>query len=294
MIDNGHIYNAYIDMQVDEMALTDFKKFGKWDDPKNNHGYDKQSVGILNSDSGVKKIEGKFNNINIVDLNLYFVKNPNVWKTSEVGQVTPEQLKNITGLEIGKDIPLDEDGITVVFTNNTAAEKVPLTPWTIAHRIGHAFAATGRRDNEYQRNIREIDKAVEEAIEMSYQYKIPSANNDYYGNTSVLTRNLPVVRNFLEGIGKFRSARTKQLPRTTEFIHECFAQYLFGNGEISFNEYPEIIKTSNKKAWGSDIGQSIRLKDETAANETSMNLQYALQNHFDYLINTNFGTISIM
>ena len=37
------------------------------------------------------------------------------------------------------------DVITVVFTNNTGDRRLPLTPWIMAHRIGHAVQATGRQ-----------------------------------------------------------------------------------------------------------------------------------------------------
>ena len=160
-----------------EMALTDFKKIGKWNDPKNRHGYDKQSVAILNSDAGVKKIQDKFNNINIADFNLYFVKKPNASKARELGKVSAGFLKDYTGVEIGKDIPVpSEDSITVVFTNNAAAEKVPLTYWTIAHRIGHAFDATERRGyrvgNYRDTFFRRLDNLLDNILKECYNYNI--------------------------------------------------------------------------------------------------------------------------
>jgi hypothetical protein len=57
-----------------EMALTDFKKIGDWNNKKNRQGYDKQSLGILNSEAGVKKIQSAFNKIKDWDFNLYFLK----------------------------------------------------------------------------------------------------------------------------------------------------------------------------------------------------------------------------
>ena len=57
------------------MALTNLKKIGKWDDAKNRHGYDKPSIGILTSPSGLKKLEDTFNRISNWDFNLYFLKN---------------------------------------------------------------------------------------------------------------------------------------------------------------------------------------------------------------------------
>ena len=86
-----------------EMALTDFKKIGKWQGA-NRHGYDKASVGILNSDAGVRKIQDTFNKVNLADFNLYFVKQPNAWTYEQIGQTTPEFIKKAFNLEVGKDI----------------------------------------------------------------------------------------------------------------------------------------------------------------------------------------------
>ena len=132
-----------------EMALSNLQKIGKWEDKKSRHGYDKASIGILSSPEGLKKLENTFNKIGGWDFNLYFVKLPNAWKQSEMGLVDINNLPQLIKVEAGKDFPMPTDNeITIIFTNNAAAEKVPLTPWTIAHRIGHSFAATFRRTND--------------------------------------------------------------------------------------------------------------------------------------------------
>jgi len=278
-----------------EMALTDFKKIGKWNDPKNRHGYDKQSVAILNSDAGVKKIQDKFNNINIADFNLYFVKKPNASKARELGKVSEESLKDYTGVEIGKDIPVpSEDSITVVFTNNAASEKVPLTYWTIAHRIGHAFDATERRNyrsgNYRATFMNRLDKLLDNILKECYNYNI----SKYSYNRELIFASRPEIRNFFESIGKFRSARMKKLFRSSEFIYECFAQYLLSNGNLTFNDFPKYIKTSNKKAWGNDIGGTLKLQDEYAAENLKTELIDLMSDYFDYLIGSHINSINIM
>jgi len=278
-----------------EMALTDFKKIGKWNDPKNRHGYDKQSVAILNSDAGVKKIQDKFNNINIADFNLYFVKKPNASKAVELGKVSAGSLKDYTGVEIGKDIPVpSEDSITIVFTNNTAAEKVPLTYWTIAHRIGHAFDATERRGyrvgNYRDTFFRRLDNLLDNILKECYNYNISKSSNNRY----LIYQSKYEIRNFFESIGKFRSARLKKINRTTEFVFECFAQYLLSNGNLTFNDFPKYIKTSNKKAWGRDTGSTLKLQDEYAAENFKTELIDLMSDYFSYLIGSHINSISIM
>jgi len=278
-----------------EMALTDFKKIGKWNDPKNRHGYDKQSVAILNSDAGVKKIQDKFNNINIADFNLYFVKKPNASKARELGKVSAEYLKDYTGIEIGKDIPVpSEDSITVVFTNNAASEKVPLTYWTIAHRIGHAFDATERRNyrsDSYRATfMNRLDKLLDNILKECYNYNISKSSY----NRELIFASKPEIRNFFESIGKFRSARMKKLFRSSEFLFECFAQYLLSNGNLTFNDFPKYIQTSNKKAWGNNIGSTLKLQDEYDAENFKTELIDLMSDYFSYLIGSHINSISIM
>ena len=278
-----------------EMALTDFKKFGKWDDPKNRHGYDKQSVGILNSDVGVRKIQDTFNKVNLADFNLYFVKQPNAKNYAETGKVDAKFVKDNLNLEVGADIkdPSENDEITIIFTNNVAAERTPLTPWTIAHRIGHAFQATERkkyRNSVLDSHLKYIDNILKDIFDSCYNYDVLSNNS----GRSVLGNRDYILRDFLENIGAFRSARLKKLPRTFEFFFECFAQWLLSNGNLKFNDFPKVLKSSNRKAWGKDTGRYYKLTDEDLADNYKSDLTYAFENAFRELLNSNIGTISIM
>ena len=279
---------------VAEMALTDFKKIGKWQGT-NRHGYDKASVGILNSDVGVRKIQDTFNKVNLADFNLYFVKQPNARLQSELGQVTSDFVKEKFGLTVGEDIkdPSENEEITIIFTNNSAAERIPLTPWTIAHRIGHAFQATERkkyRNSALDSHLKYIDNILKDIFDSCYNYDVLSNKI----NRSVLLNGDYILRDFLENIGTFRSARLKKLPRTFEFFFECFAQWLLSNGNLKFNDFPKVLKSSNRKAWGKDTGRYYKLTDEDLADNYKSDLTYAFENAFRELLNSNIGTISIM
>lgn len=277
-----------------EMALTDFKKIGKWEG-KNRHGYDKASVGILNSDAGVRKIQDTFNKVNLADFNLYFVKQPNAKNYAETGKVDAKFVKDNLNLEVGADIkdPSENDEITIIFTNNVAAERTPLTPWTIAHRIGHAFQATERkkyRNSALDSHLKYIDNILKDIFDSCYNYDVLSNNS----GRSVLGNRDYILRDFLENIGTFRSARLKKLPRTFEFFFECFAQWLLSNGNLKFNDFPKVLKSSNRKAWGKDTGRYYKLIDEDLADNYKSDLTYAFENAFRELLNSNIGTISIM
>ena len=269
-----------------EMALTNLQKIGKWDDKKNRHGYDKASIGILSSPAGLKKLENSFNRIGNWDFNLYFVKLPNAWKEAERGLVDPNYLRVTLGLEAGKDFPEPEGNqITVFFTNNAAAEKVPLTPWTIAHRIGHSFAATFRKNNDLNYINKEISKCLQQILE-AYSIQVGWSglrySEEYY------------IRDLYQKIGKFRSARMGKLVRPAEFYHEAFAYWLLHDGELDFNDPPEFLQNTNKQAWGKSQARNYRLEDEDEAQEYINQFKYALDEMFNVMIGKHMGTISIM
>jgi hypothetical protein len=277
-------YNAIL-----EMALTDFKKIGKWDDNKSRHGYDKASVGILNSDVGVRKIQDAFNKVKLADFNLYFIKQPKAWTHEQIGKTTPEFIKKAFDLEVGKDIKNPDNGeISIIFTNNAAAERTPLTPWTIAHRIGHAFYSEKqiRRSSSIEDHIKNINNTFKYILDDCYQYT--NKKNVYLGSNDY------IFRDFIENIGTFRSARLKKLPRTFEFFYECFAQWLLSNGNLKFNDFPKVLKSSNRKAWGKDTGRSYELVDEDLADNYKSDLIYAFENAFRELLESNLDNISIM
>ena len=275
-----------------EMALSNLQKIGKWEDKKSRHGYDKASIGILSSPEGLKKLENTFNKIGGWDFNLYFVKLPNAWKQSEMGLVDINNLPQLIKVEAGKDFPMPTDNeITIIFTNNAAAEKVPLTPWTIAHRIGHSFAATFRRTNDNA--IKNYDASISNILKkllMCYNIK---------PDTNIISRDLTLsntyyMRDLYQKIGKFRSARLGKLNRPAEFYHEAFAYWLLHDGELNFNDAPQSLIDSNKQAWGTPVGMNYRLQDEETANDLVYQLKYEMEEKFHYMIGRHIGTTSIM
>jgi hypothetical protein len=276
---------------ITEMALTDMQKIGKWNDKNNRHGYDKASIGILNSPKGWEKIQATFNRINLADFNLYFVKDVNAWKHREQGKVSNDAVQQRTKFNPESQEAYDKDAITVVFTNNAASEKVPLTPWTIAHRIGHTFIRSYRkngRDGEYEFLQGRVQDYANNILKYAY-----GVDERELGGWGIF--NSPIYRNLFESIGTMRSARMKKLNRPFEFVYECFAQYLLSNGNITFNPAPSYILSNNKKAWGNPTGINYRLKiPQDQADAMVDQLNDALSNMFYYWIETHRGTTSIM
>lgn len=277
---------------LNEMALSDMQKIGKWNDKKNRHGYDKASIGILNSPKGWDKIQATFDRINLADFNLYFVKDVNAWQHRETGKQSNDKVEQKTKFNPESQEKYDADAITVVFTNNAAAEKVPLTPWTIAHRIGHTFIRSYRqngRDGEYEFLQGKIVDHIKKVLKDAYGVD----ERELGGGWSIF--GAPIYRSLFEQIGTMRSARMKQLSRPFEFIYECFAQYLLSNGNIKFNSAPYHILSSNKKAWGNPTGRHYRLKiPQDQADQMLDEINNYMANMFYYWVETHKGTTSIM
>jgi hypothetical protein len=196
------------------------------------------------------------------------------------------------GIKAGVDFPEPEDNeITIFFTNNSAADKVPLTSWLIAHRIGHSMAATYRKrynDNSIKPFMMEIERGLRDLLTDCYGVSLEHSRGE------LIYSNKYIIRNLFESIGKFRSARMKKLPRTGEFIYECFAQYLLADGNLSFNPPPEVLTDSNKKAWGNSTGRNYRLEDPIYAKQIIQQLESSFEQLFDYYLGTHIETISIM
>ena len=184
--------------------------------------YDRATINILKSDAskGFEKLRKSFA---LVDqtIDVYFVKTPGMRDHIEVGEVSEDYLKQ---LEI--DVPqINRSNITIFFTNNTGAERMPLTPWTIAHRMGHA----ARRGLEsYQKFTRHVEKDFAELLEQIYGKNEPRLAAQIDDHDSF-------VRQLMMELGTMRSAREKELFRSGEFVHELFAQAITQN-KIKFNE----------------------------------------------------------
>ena len=192
--------------------------------------YDRATINILKSDAakGFEKLRKSFA---LVDqtIDVYFVKTPGMRDHIEVGEVSEDYLKQ---LEI--DVPqINRSNITIFFTNNTGAERMPLTPWTIAHRMGHAV----RSLESYQNFTRHVEKDFNELLEQIYGKNKPSR---YFGVQDDRAQREQrdhdsFVRQLMMELGTMRSAREKELFRSGEFVHELFAQAITQN-KIKFNE----------------------------------------------------------
>lgn len=244
------LQSVFIPNKIEEAPIEDFKHLGNWN---KTSSFGKVDKALLTSPKGVEKIKNAFSKTD-THFNFYFLNDYKISKDhAERGVVTPDELKNIVGEEISSQIKFEPGVVSVVFLGNYGAEKKMMTSWIIAHRIGHAIAATDRRNfTSYKSN-----KAVKSQWEYFINEIKDMINNiilPAYGKEGWYMRDIMGLFNDREReiffsklfnkIGTFKSARDGKITRPFEFIYEMFAQYLM-TGQIKFNDLPTHIKTKN-------------------------------------------------
>lgn len=240
---------------------------------------DKRDRRLLTNPTSVERMHNLFQNTS-EDFFFYMVNSKEAREHTEVGFVDDHWLvKNMP--TVAAHLENHPDGITVIFTNNKGDQKIPMTPWIMAHRIAHSFSRGSMQGitTEYETASKTVDHMVNDILK------------DFYG----LHRSdmLPKARKkFFEAIGTFRSARKGILRQDFEFLNEVFAQYLI-TGQITFNNPPKRFALS--KAWGNDTDVLIfRGSDEDYRQVQQMlvmlsnDLEYYIENMLSQAIGSTF------
>jgi hypothetical protein len=244
---------------LSEMPITGFQLKGQWGrDAKRRYGYSQQDTGILENPKAVEKIHRSWSNSKN-DFELYFVRSFQASKHREAGEKDKIWIKD----NIGIDIDPKQDAITVVFTNNTGDEKIPMTAWAMAHRLSHAV----RMNETFRRHItEELERDTKEIL--LYVYGVEERNywsrdEEYYRNSRTKERYRKAL---FSAIGKMKSARENRLRNSDEFVHELVAQYII-TGRIEFNDLPDPLVLDRRMAWGRPNSTTRRVQDKTAHAE---------------------------
>lgn len=135
----------------------------------------------------------------------------------------------------GIDITPKSDALNLVYVQNEGSDRIPLTPWVIAHRLSHSFAYTNDLYFE-QQNLFKTFQTMMDKVQDSY--------------SSVDMQRIS-WETIAEVFGTTRASREKQYAknRAMEWAHECFAQ-LCVVGEIKFNKAPAEIGGHISVPWG--------------------------------------------
>jgi hypothetical protein len=270
-----------------EMPITKFQLLGQWPEKDltgktkkpRAYGYDPRDVGILTSPKGVEKIHRHWSN-NEIDFEFYFLRSKEGFKIREVGEVSPEWVKE----NLGIDVPAKEDAMTVIFTQNIGAEKIPMTAWMIAHRLGHAI----RRNpyfikyfsDELVRDFRELLKEV---------YGIQKIDPIYRRNFSQIDEK--ELRALAYAVGTMKSAEKRNLVNFYEFTYELIAQWIT-TGKIKFKPLPKSFITKMRMSRGRPSPEMVRSKlDDANHEEYNEMLQGFADKYEDYLNSIFLGLV---
>lgn len=272
---------------LSEMPISKFQLKGQWgSEAKRNYGYSRVDQEILQNTKAVEKIHKHWNNSKH-NFDLYFLRSYAGMKHVEVGEVKPLWVLNNLGISIEPN----EDAITIIFTNNTGAEKIFITAWTLAHRLGHAI----RRDHVFENYFRkEINKDFEEILK--YVYGLDINNKDFYYQNDYFSKYEKYMKAIFLAVGKMKSARENILRNSNEFIYELVAQYII-TGKITFNDLPKSLILSRQFAWGRPNYGTKNITDETAFreyNEMLHNSALKYESYLDTVFNGLEGKIFVM
>lgn len=280
-------------IQLFEMPMSSLNLVGDWGPDAKPRGYDKASIGILTNPTGVEKIQRLWGKVD-ADFDVYVVRSSKGWKYLEVGEVPYEFLKNNLGL----DIPYERDKVTLVFTNNKAAEKIPMTAWTMAHRFSHAAIKKGRMTTQHASNMYKIiDQRLTSIAEVAYGARISSGGYSSYGFSQVENNKDRVFRQLVRTLGTMKSARDNKIFRYAEFLHEAVAQFMI-TGKITLNHDLKTVLPTRGFAWGKPQGHYNQVRNNGAAKDKLDtlidNLESDLTFYAEDVIGSSIGKVYVM
>ena len=273
---------------LNEAPLADYVPMGDFNKPGPFRGPDKKLV-----PHPVNQLKAaRFFEQTPYDFRLFFSNIPGTGRYSEYGKMAPNTIQEIFGEQATQIIQGSEDAITVVFVGNKGDSKVMLTPWMMAHRIGHAIQANIRRGTSNGGTWRAAEDhffgTVNNIIADYYGKRVPNQFGNKMNNA--LAKEYTALFN---AIGTQRSSRTGQITRPYEFLYELFAQYL-GTGKVTLKPLPKS-QDYGRKAWGKST-QSLRLQpgaEEDATYATDV-LGRDMELMFDDVLSSLVGDILVM
>ena len=272
---------------ITEAPLADYVPLGDFTKPGPFRGADKRLIPHPTN----KLKTARFFEQTPYNFRLFFSNIPGTGRFSEHGPMGPNEIRNSFSKEVADQlIANSEDSITVLFVGNKGDSKVMLTPWMMAHRIGHAVQAGERKQRgkgSWYEAEEHFFKAINKALEIFYN-KL-STNHSDTNFHSDLRREYAALFN---AIGTQRSSRTGQIRRPYEFLYEIFAQYL-GEGQITLNPLPQS-QGYGRKAWGRWIRHLIMRLDPEEVKYTTEILARDMEIKFGDVLSSIEGKILVM
>ena len=260
-------------------AIGGFDKGASYKDPRDR--------AALNHPVTIQKVKDMLKNTS-VDFDFYFVNKPGLRKFSEKGKVPYDFIVKPypDGLGLNPNqIEINNNNITVFFVGNTAADKIPMTAWTIIHRVGHVM----NRTPQFQDYTKWLDNEFDELLKIYGKSK----ESTRYGNSDYKkSRTFDLAKGRLfNHIGTMRSARDGKLSRRYfEFYYELFVQYL-KDGKITFNPLTKNLLVGFGPYGSKSIATTQNLKEAQEKLDSIANtIPYLIED----VLGANTGDIFVM
>lgn len=281
---------------TDYELIGDFSKPGAFRDPEHK---------LVTHPVHIQKVKNFFEQVP-VDFRFFMVNAPRAGQiyrkaglTREWGEVTPDQVRAAFPEQADRILADTDESITVIYLGNYGNKKVIMTPWIMAHRIGHAIQASNPVGGLYGGTVQDptSDWGRAESYFFGAIYKILQ---EVYG--------IPIRNNRMDytyrqqynalfnAIGTQRSSREGQIFRPYEFFYELWTQFL-KKGELTFNPLPESIPYG-RKAWGRPtnyLSMTRKYRDDSyAAQELLNKMAVELRDYFNSVLYGSMGKIFLM
>ena len=282
-----------------EAPLTDYQTMGDFDKPGPFRGVDKKLV--PHPATKLKAI--KFFENTPYDFRFFFSNISGTGKHSETGPMSPEQIKTIFGSNADQIINGHENAITVVFVGNSGDAKKMMTPWIMAHRLGHAIQAGNRKNyaaadpyHPWTLGEAHFFENVNLILE-EYYNKVQSASSRRLRlkSSDIVSEMTPEYNALFNSIGTQRSSRSGEIRRPYEFLYEIFAQYL-KTGTVTFNPLPTNLGYG-RQAWGNPskyLTIKSEYRDENDRKQAAEVLAYDMELMFNDVMSSLVGQILVM
>lgn len=286
---------------IGEAPLGAYQTIGDFSKPHAFQG--KTDPTLVASPKAIENVRKKFGKTPYT-INMFFDNKPGARQYAETGKVDLAWVREKLGEDVAKAVePFvgQDENINIVYVGNAAAQKAPMTPWIMAHRMAHALARfdfnggrSGRQFNTYGLIVREINFFLEDILQNVYHMRnfqnVESRGSSYDEQRSQMIRQsqLRMIHLFQE-LCTFKSARDKNIRDYFEIYNELFAQYVI-EGKVRFNKLPRVIGSSG---WGRNPLYA-NPDDLEQYQDTVDTLENTLNYYFDQLMGEASQGILVM
>lgn len=168
------------------------------------------------------------------------------------GPYRPNDFKNTFGFLP----PNYENSLNFVLVQNEGDERVPMTPWMLAHRIVHALLneqTRGFYNSEYRGSFQRAFKRTQEA----FAEVIDAAGIWNLNGAVAQGERMDKLR---AEVATMKSAKLGKIKRPGEFYIELMTQYLL-KGDFDFN-FEHLVKPHKHEMVNHDLQEAKRFMDE--------------------------------